>query len=149
MILICKHDRDILKCIFSTFKSIGRWFFLIFLAFCFLASPLPFHRKQNKTCGGCISDKTRTKKDVLWTSRYFIPFCETTSSLNWIFFLSFSPHGWFSYCAAREVHLLTGHRGNALISLSTQILFCVCYSCHISVRCGSSSSWNNEAMFRD
>ncbi len=64
--------------------------------------------------------------------------------LLWTWF--FPP--WCHYCVAHEVSLLTGHRGNELISLSTQIV-CFCYSCHISVRCGSSSSWNNEAMFHD
>lgn len=28
-------------------------------------------------------------------------------------------------------------------------IFRMCYPCHISVRCGSPSSWNNEAMFND
>lgn len=101
-------------------------FFFSVSCFLFLFSPLPFHCRQNKMRGGSISstklrDKTRIKLDVLWMSHHFIPVCETTTSLNLIFFFFF-PHGG-SNCVAHEVSLLTGHQGRELISLSTQIFF--------------------------
>lgn len=142
-ILICDHDRDWKYIVFQQWKCL----FFYFLLFVSLFHLLAFHCRQNKMRGGSISsaklqDKTRIKLDVL---RMFHHFFFSSLWDDNFFELDFFPP-WCSYCVAHEANLLTGHQGNELISLSTQI-FCFCYSCHISVRCGSSSSWNNEAMF--
>lgn len=134
-----------LKMHLSTLKMPFFFYFLLFLSF---SSPFafPLQAKQNMWRLHFINQTWRLNTNK---TGCFVNVSPLYSSLwdDKFFELDFFPP-WCSYCVAHEVNLLTGHRGTELISLSTQI-FCVCYSCHISVRCGSSSSWNNEAMFHD
>lgn len=123
-----------------------------FPVFCLSVPPLPFHCQQNKTTRRLhfINSRPRPKREgemtLGETPRDFIPFLrgdnffELDFSFSFFFSLSrffFYPHT-VSLPRSPQSTSLTGHRGKALISLSTQIL-CVCYSRHISVRCGSPS----------
>lgn len=139
-ILICVHDRD-WKYIFPRWK----WLFSIS---CFLCFTFCLSTAGKTKCVAVLFHQLNS--EIKHVEKWMVCECFTVlfqfvrRQLLWTWF--FPP--WCSYCVAHEVSLLTGHRGNELISLSTQIV-CFCYSCHISVRCGSSSSWNNEAMFHD
>lgn len=134
----------------ASYQCWKRPFFFLFshtLSICL--NLLPFRCRQNNgTRGRFISsaylgDKTSVNPDVLWTSHRF------HSGLWGDNVFEHGPahaHPHPQRCrsrVAREVSWAPRER-----SRSTQI-FCVCSPCHISVRCGSSSSWNNEATFHD
>lgn len=90
------------------------------------------------------SEIKHIKLDVLWMFYLFIPVVRRQRLWTWFP----SPLLVQLPCSPWSLVFFLGTEGVWLISLSTQI-FCFCCSCHISVRCGSSSSWNNEAMFHD
>lgn len=125
------------------------FFFSIFSYSVFPPQPfaIPLQAKQRHTWPfyfiSDLGDKTSVNPDVLWTSYRF------HSGLWGDNVFEYGPahaHPHPQKCrsrVAREVSWAPRER-----SRSTQI-FCLCSPCHISVRCGSSSSWNNEATFHD